>query len=257
MVITRLYAHVSRNPLKNLPEQKMGQVMHKVPAIQRFIVISVMMAAVAVGGCSTARDRYEPTGPLSLLRFRDAETASHLAGSYRTGSLYLDFRPVLIVDALLEDALFYEHYLRSLTTHYFLTPEEAQRKKSEFEQSFETEVVFLVFLYEGTNDRSRLTPQENALWRLMLKDDDGALRTPLEIGRIKPESIEYAYLTKNFDGMDRWSQVYRVSFSKLSKGRMKLALGTHPFELIITGIKGTVLLRWSDSSIFYLQTASP
>ena len=257
MVKTRLYAHESRNPVKNLPVQKMGQVVQKVPAMRRLFVISVLIAAVAVGGCSTARERYEPTGPLSLLRFRDAETASHLAESYRTGSLYLDFRPVLIVDALLEDSRFYEHYLRSLTTHYFLTPEEAQRKKSEFEQSFETEVAFLVFVYEGTNDRSRLTPQEKALWRLMLKDDDGALRTPLEIGRIKPESIEYAYLTKNFDGMDRWSQVFRVSFSKLSKGKMKLALGTHPFELIVTGIKGTVLLRWSDPGIFYLQPESP
>ena len=259
MVKTRLYAHVSRNPVKNRSGREMPPTTPGFPAKRRSMVIGVMIAllVLAMVGCSTARNRDEPSGPMSLLRFRNAEIASHLSGSYRTGSLYLDFRPVLIVDALLEDSRFYEHYLQSLTTHYFLTPEEAQRKKSEFEQRFETEVVFLVFIYEGSNDRSRLTPQEEALWRLMLKDDDGALRTPLEIGRIKPDSIEYAYLSKNFDGLDRWSQVYRVSFPKLSKGKMKLALGEHPFELIITGVKGTVLLRWPDTSTFYLQSSLP
>jgi len=220
------------------------------------LLVTLLAAVLVTQGCSSARNRDEP-GAMSLLSFRDSATADYLSGSYRTGSLYLDFRPALIVDAILEDARYQAHYLQSLGTHYMLPPDDLNRMRSEFEERFATQVNLLVFLYEGRNDRSRLTPQEEALWRLMLRDDDGTLRTPLTIARIKEDSVNYAYLSKYFDGLDRWSHVYRVSFAKLSKGTLKLKLGENPFELIITGVKGTVVLRWPDVNRFYASEISP
>jgi hypothetical protein len=212
-------------------------------------VLAVLLIA-AGAGCSTARQREEPTGPLSLLRFRDAQTAAYFAHVYRTGNLYVDFRPVLIVDAIVEDRAYREHFVNMLAERYLLSPEAVAASRKGQESQFESHVDILLFVYEGSNEPSTLA-KKDSLWQIFLRDDDEQLFRPERIEKIAPDGTTFAYLQKYFEGLDRWSQAYRVRFPKLSKGVLGQPIGSHPFELIITGVKGTVKLSWADPTIFY------
>jgi len=212
--------------------------------------LAVLLLAAALAACSTARRREAPEGPLSLLHYRDPATARYFDAAYRSGNLYLDFRPALVVDAIVRDRAYRGLYVDTLRQQFLLPAGEVAKLQAEQEQEFETQVSLLVFLYEGTHTPTQIT-RPDAAWRLLLRDDDGQLQAPLAITRIKPDSQTYLYIDKYFQGLDRWSQVYRVDFPKLSKERLGQPVGAHPFELIVTGIKGTVTLRWEDARAFY------
>ncbi len=212
--------------------------------------LAVLLLAAALAACSTARRRDAPEGPLSLLHYRDPATAQYFDAAYRSGNLYLDFRPALVVDAIVQDRAYRRLYVDTLHQQFLLPEDEVAKLQAEQEQEFETQVSILLFLYEGTNTPTQIA-RPDAAWRLLLRDDDGQLQAPLALTRIKPESQTYQYIDKYFQGLDRWSQVYRADFPKLSKERLGQPIGQHPFELIITGIKGTVTLKWEDPRLFY------
>ncbi len=218
------------------------------------LVLAGVLAA-GLAGCSTARQREAPVGPTSLLRFRDPAIHDYLRHAYRTGNLYLDFRPALVVDAIVQDRQYRALWVRTLKEQFLLSEAEVSRLQAEQAQEFANHIDILVFTYEGTNEPSPLH-KENSLWRLLLRDDDGQLQAPLAIERIRPGAPTYVYLEKYFFGLDRWSQVYRVRFPKLSKGRLGRPPGDHPVELIVTGVKGTVVLQWEDPAIFYANGAA-
>jgi hypothetical protein len=207
-------------------------------------------------GCSTARERERPEGPLSLLRFRDAQTYAYFQHVYRSGNLYLDFRPALVVDAIVEDRRYRTLYVKMLGEQYLLPEAEVGRRQAEQEREFENRIAVLLFVYEGTTRHIPLDKKE-AIWKLYLRDDDGEVQTPLEIVRLKEIHPTYLFLQKYFTGLDRWSQVYRVHFPKLSKAALGQPVGALPFQVILTGVKGTVVLQWDDAGVFYRTPETP
>lgn len=221
-----------------------------VPNPRWWLLPAALLLAVAVVGCSTARRRDTPQGPRSLLHYRDPATAAYFRDVYRTGSLYVDFRPALIVDAIFEDATYRRLYVETLRKQFLLGPAEAKRMEAKQQRQFDTRITLLVVAYEGTDEPSPLD-RPGARWRLFLRDDDGQLQVPLAIRPIRQGSTRYQYLDKYFSGLDRWSRVYEVDFPKLSKTALKVPVGKHPFEFIVTGVAGTVTLRWDHPGLFY------
>lgn len=214
------------------------------------LLAAVLLLFSTLGGCSTARDRDTPTGPASLMGFKNDTTYEYFHETYRTGNLYVEFRPALVVDAIVEDSVYRELYVKMLEERYYLTPQQTLSIKNEQQERLQTSVEILVFLYEGSNQKIRLD-RKNARWRILLKDDEGQLLEPASIKRIKKDNRILDYLDQYFYGMDRWSQVYRLSFPKLSKGILGQPVGEQPFELIITGVRGTVTLQWENHALFY------
>lgn len=211
---------------------------------------ALLLALLAVAACSTARQREQPVGAGALLQYRDPATAQLFRESYRTGSLYVEFRPALLVDAIAQDRPYRARYLEMLRTRLMLPDAELARVREEQEREFTTQFSLLVMVYEGTNRPAELT-RSDATWRLFLRDDDGGLHAPSAIHRIPDDHPTYLYVNQYFQGLDRWSRMYRVDFPKLTKEVIGQPVGPHPIELVVTGVRGTVTLRWGDAGRFY------
>lgn len=208
------------------------------------------LLAVLVLGCSTARERHEPANIVGSLRYRDAEAEAYFDAVFRSGNLYRNFRPVLLVDAIFKDLAYRDLFVRTLRERFLLPEPEAvrmaQAQQREFDQGFD----FLLFAYGGTSTQLRLTTSD-AAWRILLRDDEGTLLAPEAVTLVKPDSPTYRFVALHFEGIDRWTEVYLVRFAKLAKRIVGRAPGEHPVELIVTGIPGTITLRWADPAPFY------
>jgi hypothetical protein len=213
-------------------------------------------AMLGLAGCSTARQRDTPEGPLSLLHYRDPATARFFEAVYRSGNLYVDFRPELVVDAIVQDRTYRRLYVDMLRQQFLLPEAEVARLAAKQEREFDTQISVLLFTYEGTRTPSQLT-KPDAPWKVFLRDDDGQLHVPASIARVREDSSDYQYIDKYFRGLDRWSRVYRLEFPKLSKAQLGVPVGSAPMELIITGVRGTVTLKWEDPRIFYAGKDAP
>jgi len=220
------------------------------------VLVAALALILAAGGCSTGHPREKGVGLKTLLHYRDPATAQYFRNSYRSANLYVDFRPELVADAIVQDRTYRRLYVEMLARQLLLPKAEQARLQAEQDQAFATGISILLFTYEGKRDPSDLT-RSNAPWRIFLRDDDGQLQTPAAITRIKENSPTYQYIDGYFRGLDRWSRVYRLDFPKLSKGRLGQTVGPHPVELIVTGVRGTVTLRWAQPGLFYAVPAAP
>lgn len=201
-------------------------------------------------GCTTAQQRESPTNLLGTLRFRDARAVEAFQSTHRAGNLYQDFRPVMVVDAVPMDLQYRRLYLAMLKERYLLPDAELAPLQAGSDQDFDNRVELVVLVYGGSNVPVPLE-KASALWRVLLKDDDGQLLPPSRIEKVKDDSPIYQYVNRYFYGLDRWSQLYRISFPKLEKTLVGKTIGPEPMQLLVTGIDGTVVLSWQDTSIFY------
>jgi hypothetical protein len=206
--------------------------------------------ALLLLGCSTARERHEPGNIVGSLRYRNGDAEAYFDAVFRSGNLYRDFRPVLLADAIFKDLTYRDLFVRTLQERFLLPELEAQRMAQAQQREFDQGFDFLLFAYGGNNTQLRLTTSD-AAWRILLRDDEGTLLSPESVALVKPDSPTYRFVELHFEGIDRWTEVYLVRFSKLAKRIIGRAPGEHPFELIVTGIPGTVTLRWADSAPFY------
>ena len=201
-------------------------------------------------GCSTARERHEPGSIVGSLRYRNGDAEAYFDAVFRSGNLYRDFRPVLLVDAIFQDLAYRDLFVRTLQERLLLSEPEAgrmlQAQQREFDQGFD----FLLFAYGGNNTQLRLTTSD-AAWHILLRDDEGTLLSPQAVTLVKPESPTYRFVESHFEGIDRWTEVYLVRFAKLAKRIIGREPGARPIELIVTGIPGSVTLRWADPAPFY------
>jgi hypothetical protein len=215
------------------------------------LALALILSALAlVAACTTARERDNPSGISGVLRFRNAETEEHFRASYRSGNLYLDFRPVMIADAIFQDERYRALYLKTMRDRYMVPGENLERMIQDEQERFDGYFEFLVFLYGGSNTPIRLNAK-TANWRLLMRDDDGDLLQPVYVHEIRDDSHEYRYIQGYFSGLDRWSQLYIVRFPKLEKAVAGQPVGKHPFELLVTGMEGTITMRWENPNQFY------
>jgi hypothetical protein len=184
------------------------------------------------------------------LRFRSEETARHFLHNYRSGNLYLDFRPVMITDAIFQDERYRALFLETLRERYLLAEKDLEPMLREQQTRFDTHFEFLVFLYGGSNVPVRLNAP-NSNWRILLRDDEGDVLEPVAMHGIGAETPTYRYIQSYFSGLDRWSQAYLIQFPKLEKTLTGQPIGSHPFELLVTGLEGTITMRWDDTRLFY------
>jgi hypothetical protein len=214
-------------------------------------MLGVVLAGLAlVAACTTARERADPGNISGVLRFRNAETQEHFHDSYRSGNLYLDFRPVMLADAIFEDERYRALFLKTIRDRYLLAGGNLEKMIQDEREHFDGYFEFLVFLYGGSNAPVRLNA-DAANWRVLLRDDDGDLLQPISMHEIRENSPTYRYIEGYFSGLDRWSQLYIVRFPKLEKSVAGQPLGKHPFELLVTGVEGTITMRWDKASQFY------
>ena len=209
---------------------------------------------IAVGaGCSTARNRESPSNIVGNLRFRDSDTEARFSRTYRSGSLYQDFRTALLVDAIAMDLEYRRGYVSMMRKTYLLSDGDTAAMWKQQEQDFDSSMALLVFVYGGDNRPVPLGEQVSP-WKVLLQDDDGQLLTPGTIERLRPENSTFQYLSLYFYGLDRWSQAFKISFPKLNKVVLRQAVGKKPIELVVTGLPGTVRLVWQDPRVFYGPT---
>jgi len=220
----------------------------------RTALVGTALAALLAAGCSTAKQREDPGGILGTLRFRGEETRQHFLHSYRSGNLYHDFRPVMIADAIFADERYRALFLDTLRQRYLLAGADVDTMLREQQEHFDQFFEFLVFLYGGSNVPIRLnSPDTN--WKLLMRDDDGDVLSPVSMQGIKVESPTYRYIQNYFSGLDRWTQPYVVRFAKLEKTVTGERVGPGPVELLVTGLEGTITMRWEDPAIFYRSAA--
>ncbi len=215
-----------------------------------YLLAVTIAGTIGTTGCSTARKRYKANTVRSLLKYRDNETARLFKRTHRSGNLYINFRPALELDAVFMDRRLREVTVKRYVDNFLLSKKQSDVLHAEQVKAFDNIIEMLVFVYEGNNKRSNLT-NDDSPWRILLRDDDGRLHPPTEIKQLKKNSSQYQLLEKNFTVLDRWTQVYQITFTKLAKGVLSQQLGDQPFELIFTGIKGSVTLSWKDLSLFY------
>ncbi len=190
------------------------------------------------------------THVLQLIEFKEPHAERHFTEFYRHAALYNDFKPALIVDAIALDWQQRMLYVKEIARHFFLTPTEiAQRLRME-QEAFRSQFEILIFVYEGYHRPTDLAKPQ-PLWRIFLRDDEGALHRPSKITRIRKNSDAYIYIQTRFHRIDRWVRLYRVSFPKLSKRVLNIPLGPKPIDLILTGVRGKLALRWKDVTLFY------
>jgi hypothetical protein len=226
-------------------------------AFARAAALAAVLALVIVCvGCSSARKREDPTNIVGNLRFRDSATERQFAQSYRSGSLYQDFRTVLLADAIAMDLPYRQGYVQMVSKTYMLSDADTRAMAHAQEAEFASTFSLLVFLYGGSN---RPIPLGEAAspWRVLLQDDDGQVLVPATIEKLRPESAVYQYLSIYFYGLDRWSQAFRISFPKLDKVLLAQRFGKQPMTLIVTGLGGTVRMVWLDPSVFYGSPGPP
>jgi hypothetical protein len=237
--------------VRNAPRREFAGRMWR-PGARAALVPALVSAALALAlaACTTARERETPRTISGNLRFRNAETEAHFRDNYRSGSLYLDFRPAMIADAIFQDERYRALYLETLRDRLLVTPENLERLRQDEQARFDESFEFLVFLYGGSNVPVRLN-HPNALWRLLLRDDDGDLLEPASMRLIPEDSPVYRYIVGYFAGLDRWSQLYLVRFPKLEKTLAGQSPGSKPFELMVTGVDGTITMRWENPAWFY------
>ena len=239
---------ISHNPGKSTTS---GSPSARFCAPARAAAVAALAMLIALGvGCSTARRRSEPTNLVANLRFHDAATERRFARSYRSASLYEDFRTVLLADAIAMDPSYRRGFVQMVSKSYLLSDADAQAMEREQQAEFASNMSLLVFLYGG-NNRPIPLGQAESPWRVLLQDDDGQILAPAAIERLRPDSPTYRYLSMYFDGLDRWSQAFKISFPKMDKVTLGLPTGKQPITLIVTGLAGTARMVWSDPSVFY------
>ena len=214
------------------------------------VLCGAMAVALLAAGCSTARQRDEPQNLIGNLRFRNAEAQAYFDQVYRSGNLYLDFRPVLVVDAIFKDAAYRRLYVSELQARYLLSQREVDELTARNREVFANAMEFILFAYTGKQRNVRLD-QVGATWKIMLRDDDGQVLMPSSIRRMDADGPDFLYVDKYFYGVDRWSEAYLVTFPKLEKRLIGRPPGAGPMTLIVTGIEGTISLRWKEPARFY------
>ena len=82
-------------------------------------------------------------------------------------------------------------------------------------------------------------------------DDDGDKVVPTRIQKLKDTNKESMLLGRYLKELDRWVEVYNLSFPKLNKPATGVKLGSETFRLEIAGIEGRLEFSWEDVKKFY------
>ncbi len=212
-------------------------------------VIISLSATIICFGCSTTD--YWALHPIyENLGETPPQLRQILSDSYRKNEIYRDYNTKMIAAGLFRSEDYRQFLNDSLKSSYQLDEAAILEISLEHKQQFANQFDFLLMIYSGSNKKIDFG-KKDSLWQAQLYDDDGDKVVPMEIQKIKNTDQERLLLGRYLKDLDRWIEVFKISFPKLNKLTTGLKLGPKPFKLEITSLEGRLEFSWVDSKKFY------
>ncbi len=236
--------------MSELLKKQLSPLVKSARPLQFFYLALGVFFLFAEMGCTTTSRPYEFHPLYANIQFTDEAWKTLFREIYRRDHIYRDYRPLLIADAVFKNQAYRKRLVADLSQAHFWNDTQAQRVEQQQQEAFQNRFEFIVFLYNGTVESVKLDQADSA-WKMYLKDDDGDVLQPLHVVKLKETHREVQYLKKYTHHLDRWVDVYRVSFPKLSKATLQEARGSENIQLVVSGLKGQAVLQWEDLTLFY------
>ena len=212
-------------------------------------VIISLTATIICFGCSTTD--YWALHPIyENLGETPPQLRQILSDSYRKNEIYRDYNTKMIAAGLFRSEDYRQFLNDSLKSSYQLDEAASLEISLEHKQQFANQFDFLLMIYSGSNKKIDFG-KKDSLWQAQLYDDDGDKVVPMEIQKIKNTNQERLLLGRYLKDLDRWIEVFKISFPKLNKLTTGVKLGPKPFKLEITSLEGRLEFSWEDSKKFY------
>ena len=212
-------------------------------------VIISLTAPIICFGCSTTD--YWALHPIyENLGETPPQLRQILSDSYRKNEIYRDYNTKMIAAGLFRSEDYRQFLNDSLKSSYQLDEAASLEISLEHKQQFANQFDFLLMIYSGSNKKIDFG-KKDSLWQAQLYDDDGDKVVPMEIQKIKNTDQERLLLGRYLKDLDRWIEVFKISFPKLNKLTTGVKLGPKPFKLEITSLEGRLEFSWEDSKKFY------
>ena len=212
-------------------------------------VIVSLTAPIICFGCSTTD--YWALHPIyENLRETPPQLQQILADSYRKNEIYQDYNTKIIAAGLFRGEDYRQFLIDSLKSSYRLDEAASLAISIEQKRQFANQFEFLLMIYSGSNEKTDFG-KKDSLWQAKLYDDDGDKMVPNKIQKIKKTDQERVLLSNYLKDLDRWVEIYRISFPKLNKLATGVKLGSEPFKLEIAGLEGRLEFSWEDPKKFY------
>ena len=212
-------------------------------------VIISLTAPIICFGCSTTD--YWALHPIyENLGETPPQLRQILSDSYRKNEIYRDYNTKMIAAGLFRSEDYRQFLIDSLKSSHQLDEATSLEISLEHKQQFANQFDFLLMIYSGSNKKTDFG-KKDSLWQAQLYDDDGDKVVPMEIQKIKNTDQERILLGRYLKDLDRWIEVFKISFPKLNKLTTGVKLGPKPFKLKITSLEGRLEFSWEDSKKFY------
>ena len=214
--------------------------------------VLIFFVLLLAGGCSTRFSDYEFHPIYRNVRFLDEQTETLFSKIHRFGFLYQDYRPVLVADVIFKGADYRKLYIEDMVKGYGLRQKQKDDMVREQRKAYHNRFDFILFLYNGSLNKIDLHKNKSQ-WKLYLQDDDGDEFLPMEVRKLKHDVPEAIFLKKYVIELDRWVEVYLVSFPKLAKSVLQEQSGEKDFKMTLTSLHGRILLTWKQAQLFYSE----
>ena len=173
-----------------------------------------------------------------------------LADTYRKDSIYRDYNTKMIAAGLFRSEEYRQFLIDSIQSSYQLDETASLEISLDQKQQFANQFEFLLIIYSGSNEKTDFG-KKDSIWQARLYDDDGDKVVPTGIQKLKNTDKERVLLGSYLKELDRWVEVYNLSFPKLNKPTTGVKLGSGPFRLEIASIEGRLEFNWEDAKKFY------
>ena len=212
------------------------------------VVISLTVPIICFG-CSTT-DNWAINPIYENVEETPPQLQKILADTYRKDEIYRDYNTKMIAAGLFRSEEYRQFLTDSIQSSYHLEETTSLEISLAQKQQFANQFEFLLMIYSGSNEKTDFG-KKDSIWQARLFDDDGDKVVPTRIQKLKDTDKERMLLGRYLKELDRWVEVYNLSFPKLNKPATGVKLGSETFRLEIAGLDGRLEFSWEDVKKFY------
>ena len=212
-------------------------------------VLISLASPIICFGCSTT-DNWAIHPLYEHVEDNSLQLQKILADTYRKDSIYRDYNTKMIAAGLFRSEEYRQFLIDSIQSSYQLDETASLEISLDQKQQFANQFEFLLIIYSGSNEKTDFG-KKDSIWQARLYDDDGDKVVPTGIQKLKNTDKERVLLGSYLKELDRWVEVYNLSFPKLNKSTTGVKLGSAPFRLEIASIEGRLEFNWEDAKKFY------
>ncbi len=212
------------------------------------VVISLTVPIICFG-CSTT-DNWAINPIYKHVEETPPQLQKILADTYRKDEIYRDYNTKMIAAGLFRSEEYRQFLTDSIQSSYHLDEVASLEMSLAQKQQFANQFEFLLMIYSGSNEKTDFG-KKDSIWQARLYDDDGDKVVPVRIQKLKDTDKERMLLGRYLKELDRWVEVYNLSFPKLNKPATGVKLGSETFRLEIAGLEGRLEFSWEDVKKFY------